>query len=139
MTYTVHSGTQRQRSETFKSFGGALHCYKIRAVSSVDGASITNDDRCDEDCDGLTDEEIEALEVAEVVVSRWKRLRRRAADRLVETAVAKFKADPWSTEELEAGAALEMARKRDERLVEWAMDRAFTVAFPGVPWAGRSA
>src|SRR5688572_9589339 len=137
--YYVSHGIYRGTTATCSSFETALDFYKRVAVTSIDGARISNADQCDYDTDGLTDEEVEQIEAADIVVSRWKRLRRRAADRLVETAIAKFKADPWSTEELEAGAALEVARKRDEKLVEWAMDRAFTLAFPGVPLAGRVA
>jgi hypothetical protein len=138
--YRVNHGMFRGTSAACGSFETALRFYKTVAVTSIDGASITNDAfRCDEDDDGLTDEEREAIEQADIVIARWKRLRRRAADRLVETAVQLFRAPAWSMEELEAMAAIELARKRDPALAEWALDKGLTVACPGVTWFGARA
>ena len=129
--YTVSYGWYRENWEKFDDFDAALKFY-IRQ-GAHDGDAILVGDGYDCDCDqdgyfmcsdGLTEAERDRIEYADAVAYRWKRLRQRAFDQLVAIGVQLFQAPPWSTAELEATAALDLARKRDERLVERALVQA---------------
>jgi len=121
--FVVQSGWCLENHEPFADFDAALDAYIRRSVTSQDGARLLGE-WYDDEGDGLAEAELDRLDHADTVAHRWKRLRGRAWNRLVETGVALFKAAPWSTEELEAQAALEIARRRDEPLVERALDTA---------------
>jgi len=130
-TYTVSFGFRREDWETFPDFGTALDAYIRHSVTSRDGACICSDDAEESYEDGervvssgLSEEEKERVELADIVAARWKRLRRRALDRLIQEGIKLFTAPAWSTAELEAHAALELARKTAAPLVEQALDRA---------------